>query len=140
MAQLTNSLRNSRTTVVAAQTVGGLVLFGFIVAGLIAAAVILRPSVAAPVSANAPVLQAPARDDFAFRQTSTIASQDDYGLRHNTAPAVATTSRHDDYAARHPLTAAGAPDQQAGSDFGQRHSTWQISAQPAVGPDDYGLR
>ena len=140
MAQLTNSLRNSRTTVVAAQAVGVVLLFGLIVAGLIAAAMILRPSMAAPASANAPALQAPARDDFAFRQTSTVASQDDYGLRHNMAPAVATTSRDDDYAARHPVFAAGASDQQAGSDFGQRHSTWQISAQPAVGPDDYGLR
>ena len=140
MAQLTNSLRNSRTTVVAAQAVGAVFLFGLIVAGLIAAAVILRPSIAAPASANAPVLQAPARDDFAFRQAPTLASQDDYGLRHSAAPAVATTSRDDDYAARHPLTTGAAPDQQAGSDFGQRHSTWQISAQPAVGPDDYGLR
>jgi hypothetical protein len=140
MAQLTNSLRNSRPLVVAAQTVGGLLLFGLVVAGLVAAAVILRPSAAAPASADAPALQAPARDDFAFRQPTTIAGQDDYGLRHHTAPAVATTSRDDDYAARHPLSAAGATDQQAGSDFGQRHSTWKISAQPAVGPDDYGLR
>ena len=76
MAQLTNSLRNSRTTVVAAQAVGAVFLFGLIVAGLIAAAVILRPSIAAPASANAPVLQAPARDDFAFRQAPTLASQD----------------------------------------------------------------
>jgi hypothetical protein len=140
MAQLTNSLRNSRTTVVAVQAVGGVLLIGLIVAGLIAGAVILRPTVAAPASAETPALQAPARDDFAFRQPTTIAGQDDYGLRHNTAPAVATTSRDDDYAARHPLSAAGATYQQAGSDFGQRHSTWKISAQAAVGPDDYGLR
>ena len=140
MAQLTSSLRNSRTTVVALQTVAGIFLLGLIVAGLIAAAAILRPSVAAPASVDTPALQAPARDDFAFRQPATVAGQDDYGLRHNTAPAVAATSSYDDYAARHPLSAAGPAAPDAGADFGLRHSTWKISVQPAEGPDDYGLR
>jgi len=140
MAQLTNSFRSSRTTVVAVPAIAVIFLVGLAVAGLIAAAAMLRPSVAAPASVDTPALHVPARDDFAFRQPSIVAGQDDYGLRHNTAPAVATTSSQDDYAARHPLLAGGAADQQAGSDFGLRHSTWNITAQPAEGPDDYGLR
>jgi hypothetical protein len=134
MSELATTSRNVK--VASPRTIVVLIALGLIVAGLFAVGMMLRPAaVLTPPTTSA--LQVPARDDFAFRQTTALSASDDYALRSTAVrPIVPAAGRQDDYAVRHPIAASAAADT---SDFALRHQSWTISAQQPS-RDDYGLR
>jgi hypothetical protein len=136
-----DQLSSTRNVIIApVRFIGALVAIGLLAAALFSVAVMLRPVVGDPTQTRSTVVQVPARDDFALRQARTNAYSDDYGLRHSTTAAVATTWRTDDYGLRHPYSGTDAGQSQGSTDFGLRHSTWMISTDGASNRDDYGLR
>jgi hypothetical protein len=134
MSELATTKRNIE--VPPARAIAGLIAVGAIAVALFVLGTMARPgSVLAPATTT--VLQAPSRDDFAFRYERAVSDSDDYALRGTAfAPAVPVTGGQDDYGVRHPLLAVVTTDK---TDFALRHQTWAISAQ-APSRDDYGLR